>query len=145
MFGDEIQIKMAADILDKKNLTSSTFFATPASQGSSIAVDILFKQGSAKIDEEKFALELDQIVKYLNFKKELKILIEGHTDMTGSEKFNLNLSGKRAESLKRVLIKMGIDESRIQTAGMGWSEPAYPYLNNEKENELNRRIDIQIL
>ena len=145
MFGDEIQIKMAADILDKKNLTSSTFFATPASQGSSIAVDILFKQGSAKIDEEKFALELDQIVKYLNFKKELKILIEGHTDMTGSEKFNLNLSGERAESLKRVLIKMGIDESRIQTAGMGWSEPAYPYLNNEKENELNRRIDIQIL
>ena len=40
---------------------------------------------------------------------------------------------------------MGIDKSRIQTAGMGWSEPAYPYLNNEKENELNRRIDIQIL
>ena len=53
--GDEIQIKMAADILDKK-FNLKYFFATPASQGSSIAVDILFKQGSAKIDEEKFAL-----------------------------------------------------------------------------------------
>ena len=92
MFGDEIQIEMMADILESNNLTSSTFFATPADQGSSIAVDILFDPGSDEIDEEKFAVELEQIVQYLNFKKELKILIEGHTDKTESKKLNLKVT-----------------------------------------------------
>ena len=49
MFGDDTNKKMAADILDKKNLTSSTFLQHLQVKGSSIAVDILFKQGSAKI------------------------------------------------------------------------------------------------
>ena len=145
MFGDEIQIEMMADILEGNNLTSSTFFATPADQGSSIAVDILFDPGSDEIDEEKFAVELEQIVQYLNFKKELKILIEGHTDKTGSKKLNLKVSKERAESLKKVLTRMGVDESRIETKGLAWDFPAYPYLDHPEINELNRRIEIKIL
>jgi len=75
---------------------------------------------------------------------DLRIVVEGHTDKVGTEKYNLDLSLRRANAVKDYLVKKGIDSSRIETKGFGWSVPAYPYQGTEKENPLNRRIEVKI-
>jgi outer membrane protein OmpA-like peptidoglycan-associated protein len=55
---------------------------------------------------------------------DLKVKIVGHTDADGSDVANLELSKKRAASVKESLAKdFGIDESRMETDGKGESEP----------------------
>jgi outer membrane protein OmpA-like peptidoglycan-associated protein len=54
----------------------------------------------------------------------LKVKIVGHTDADGSDATNLELSKKRAASVKESLTKeFGIDASRMETDGKGESEP----------------------
>ena len=92
---------------------------------------------------EKYLPEIDKIAKYLKSNPNLNIIISGHTDNVGPKDYNLQLSIKRAESIKSALIKKGINKSRIQAVGKGESEPLAP--NDSEENRFkNRRIDIEI-
>lgn len=144
MFGDEIEIELKIKGIDEESVVGSAIFRTPVDQGYSIDINILFKEGSSDLDTEEFADELNQIVQLMNYKPNLKILIEGHTDKVGGEEFNKALSLKRAESVKNHLILKGIEKNRIDTKGFGWDVPAYPYIGDQKENPKNRRIEITI-
>ncbi|MDR1976078.1 MAG: OmpA family protein [Campylobacteraceae bacterium] len=69
------------------------------------------------------------------------ILIEGHADSTGSDIHNLQLSEKRAESVKHNLIEKGIFEDAITTKGFGETKPIKS--NDTKEGRAaNRRVEI---
>ena len=143
MFGDQIEIELALKGLEKP-LTASTFFSTPPKEGYSIDVDILFSEASAVLEHQEDLEELDQLLLLLKARNELSILVEGHTDKVGSEKYNQDLSLRRAQAVKTYLVDRGIEERRIGTKGYGWSAPAYPYQGTEKENPLNRRIEVKI-
>ena len=143
MFGDQMDIQMEVMGIDEP-LTGYAYFRSPAEVGNSIAVDIRFESGSSKINLDKYRFEIDQLLKFLSFKSDLDIMIEGHTDKQGPENYNQRISEKRAESLKKILISKGIDASRISTVGMGENSPAYSYEYGEEKNELNRRIEIKI-
>jgi hypothetical protein len=143
MFGDQIEIELALKGLEKP-LTASTFFSTPAREGYAIDLDILFNEASAQIDQEADLEELEQLLLLMKAETDLRIVVEGHTDKVGTEKYNLDLSLRRANAVKDYLVKKGIDSSRIETKGFGWSVPAYPYQGTEKENPLNRRIEVKI-
>lgn len=72
-----------------------------------------------------------------------KVEIHGWTDYMGSEKYNLELSKKRAESVKAWLVSRGINASRIETFGHGKS---YLYDNHTTEGRYNnRRIDFRVI
>ncbi len=143
IFGDQIEIELSLQGLDVA-LTASTFFSTPPKEGYSIDLDILFAEASAKIEQAADLEELDQLLLLMKTKLALRIVVEGHTDKVGLEKYNLDLSLRRANSVKEYLVQKGIDSSRIETKGYGWSTPAYPYQGAEKENSLNRRIEVKI-
>ena len=69
--------------------------------------------------------------------------IIGHTDNRGNEKYNQHLSQRRAEEVKKYLVKIGIDSGRIIAEGKGMAEP----LNNnssEEERAKNRRVEINL-
>ncbi len=51
----------------------------------------------------------------------LKVI--AHTDATGSEKYNQELSEKRADAVESALVEMGVSETQINVAGAGESEP----------------------
>jgi outer membrane protein OmpA-like peptidoglycan-associated protein len=69
------------------------------------------------------------------------ILIEGHTDSTGSEELNQRLSTQRAETVRRYLIMRGIDRERIEAEGFGESRPIAD--NSTPEGRaINRRVEI---
>lgn len=74
----------------------------------------------------------------------LIIEIGGHTDDTGSTKYNLDLSEQRAKSVKRALVQRGLKENRIQIKGYGMSKP----LNTNSsafERAENRRTELKII
>ncbi len=89
----------------------------------------------------KFNSNLDNIENILKTNPELIIRIEGHTDDIGSMDYNLNLSSKRAQSIKDYLVGKGIDEWRITTIGLGYTQPIAD--NDTPEGRaLNRRAEI---
>jgi outer membrane protein OmpA-like peptidoglycan-associated protein len=80
----------------------------------------------------------------LGFPGEYKLEIEGHTDSTGSDAYNQQLSQARAESVRNFLAEQGIPAERIpSTQGFGRTRPIAP--NDTRANrEKNRRVDIVI-
>lgn len=73
----------------------------------------------------------------------LKVMIEGHTDNVGNAESNLELSRKRAESVKSFLVSEGIDASRIATMGYGQSRPVADNAS-EQGRERNRRVEAEV-
>ncbi len=71
-----------------------------------------------------------------------QVLIEGHTDHVGSEKYNLHLSKVRAEAVKEALVQMGVPAEGLLVAAMGESNPV---ADNETTagRALNRRVEIK--
>ncbi len=69
------------------------------------------------------------------------ILITGYTDTTGSNRYNQKLSERRAQAVKRDLVRQGISPDSIQTTGKGETELAVPTQNEVREHQ-NRRAQI---
>ena len=88
-------------------------------EGRFVTRGILFDVNSDKIKGESYGV-LKEISTVLKENAELKIKIIGHTDSDGDDKSNLDLSKRRAESVKAMLSKeFGIDATRIQADGKG--------------------------
>ena len=75
---------------------------------------IHFKRGSATIETEAYADELNTIVKLLNEVPDATIRIYGYADHTGTERFNEKLTQQRAEAMRDYLIGKGIKADRIR-------------------------------
>jgi outer membrane protein OmpA-like peptidoglycan-associated protein len=74
---------------------------------------------------------------------ETNIIVQGHTDSSGSDAINQPLSERRAANVKDYLVSQGVPGSRISSIGYGASRPAVP--NDTKENmALNRRVQLEI-
>ncbi len=86
---------------------------------------------------------IDKIAEFLYKNQERTVSIEGHTDSRGSDEYNMDLSQRRADSVRFLLISSGIHSSRIQAKGMGES---YPIASNDNDGgrQLNRRVEIII-
>lgn len=87
---------------------------------------------------------LDKLANIMNEYSDTNILIEGHTDSTGSDAFNLTLSEKRAKSVSAYLQKKGIDASRLTTKWYGESQPKYDNTTLEGRAK-NRRVEVAIV
>lgn len=84
---------------------------------------------------------LDQVAASLRDWPEVKVEIGGHTDSTGDAKRNLELSRRRAESVRAYLVSKGVDASRLSAKGYGESKPAAD--NNTPDGKAkNRRIEL---
>jgi outer membrane protein OmpA-like peptidoglycan-associated protein len=70
-------------------------------------------------------------------------LIEGHTDASGTEEHNLDLSERRAKSVASYLRQKNILDSRIKTAWYGENQPKFPN-SNEENMAQNRRVEFAI-
>lgn len=87
---------------------------------------------------------VDQLVSFMMKNKNLKIEIAGHTDSNGDANFNMELSEKRASTIKSKLEEKGIDGNRIKTKGYGDLFPLVPN-TSEKNKQKNRRVEFRLL
>ena len=110
-------------------------------EGKLVTHGITFAVASDKLKPESFGV-LKSIAQALTENPTVKIKIVGHTDSDGNADKNMELSKKRAESVKKSLVDdFKIDASRISTDGKGASEPLKP--NDTPENKAeNRRVEL---
>lgn len=87
---------------------------------------------------------LDRNAAYLNDHPSPPVVVEGHTDDSGSNTYNQELSERRANAVREFLIQKGIASSRIQTAGFGKHRPL---ANNQtaEGRAMNRRAEVEII
>jgi len=86
---------------------------------------------------------VDKLISILLKNKKINLEIAGHTDSDGTRKNNLNLSKRRAQSIKTYMIKHGIDASRLRAVGYGESQPLV--VNNSLKNkQINRRVEFKV-
>jgi outer membrane protein OmpA-like peptidoglycan-associated protein len=97
--------------------------------------DVFFDVNSSTIKPGGYA-ELDRVANVLAQYPQTMIRVEGHTDQTGSEQYNLQLSERRANAVKNALTQKGIDAARITPVGMGECCPV------SSDNAANRRVSM---
>ena len=73
-----------------------------------------------------------------------KYIILGHTDTKGTNSYNLILSTKRAETVKKILLNEGISEKNISILGKGENQLAVS-TKDEIKHPANRRAEVRIL
>ena len=105
---------------------------------------IQFKTNSDEIDPVSFAL-CDEIASTIIDHPEIKLVeIQGHTDDRGKRDYNLDLSERRASSVRRYLVEGGVESSRLQAKGFGPDKPLAPNMTGGGRAK-NRRVEFLIL
>jgi outer membrane protein OmpA-like peptidoglycan-associated protein len=104
---------------------------------------VLFKINSADMNRDYFPI-LEKMANVLNKYDKTNILITGYTDATGTTEYNEQLSKKRAESARDVLVNDKVNTNRIHIWGLG---PKNPVASNDSEEgrKQNRRVEYVIM
>ncbi|OQP64311.1 hypothetical protein A3860_20270 [Niastella vici] len=108
-----------------------------------IAAKAIYYMSGKDIIQKVSYPKLDIVVKVLKTDPALQISIEGHTDNKGNQVTNLKLSAKRAEAVKKYLIKKGIAENRISAQGFGDSKPIATNATAAGRQK-NRRVELHL-
>lgn len=127
----------------KKKVESVITIESQLKQKGKIALyGIYFDVAKATIkpESEKVLQELFLALKNGAYKK---VIISGHTDSDGDEAYNLELSNKRAESVKKWLVEKGLSNDIIVSVGYGESRPVAGNFSEEGKGQ-NRRVEIEI-
>lgn len=131
-------------IVDEKPLETSLVFGPIEMkkaldvEGKIVLYDILFDYDKASLQQSSDK-QLQHVLTLLAENPAIRFEIQGHTDGDGSDEYNLELSQRRAESVRNYLLLFGIEPSRLQAKGYGESAPVAP--NNTDENKAkNRRV-----
>ena len=104
---------------------------------------VFFDSGTATIKRESFAM-LEEAATFLLENDAVKVVIEGHTDSTGSLTTNMALSQRRADAvMKFLVVNYGVKPVRLSARGLG---PQEPIAENEtpEGRAMNRRIEFRL-
>ena len=106
-----------------------------------ISAEALFDTGSDAIRPDAKDTLMD-VVRWMKEHPGEGIIVEGHTDSVGGREFNLNLSLRRAQSVKNFLVSNGARASLISIDVYGYSRPVAS--NNTPEGrQRNRRVEVR--
>lgn len=102
--------------------------------------EVFFETDKAEL-KPGVASTLNKLAGFMREHPEQEVVVEGHTDSRGPEAYNQQLSEQRAEAVKQAMVDRGVDGARIQTRGLGESQPV---ASNETSGgrQLNRRVEI---
>jgi outer membrane protein OmpA-like peptidoglycan-associated protein len=104
--------------------------------------DVTFAVDSTEVSPA-FQSALDRVAQSMIQYPDSLVDVYGHTDSTGSDQYNLDLSQRRADAVARYLISRGVSSARLQAKGMGES---YPVADNATADgrAKNRRVEVKI-
>jgi outer membrane protein OmpA-like peptidoglycan-associated protein len=135
---EEAQRQLRAQLLAQLNAVLQTV-DTPRGLVATMA-DVLFATGKYELSQNA-NLALAKLSGVILAHPGLKLRIEGYTDSTGGDQFNLKLSGQRADAVRMFLVQQGLSADSITSMGMG---PANPVASNDTAvgRQQNRRVEI---
>jgi len=131
---------------DMRNALAASDAAAVRREGDLLAItlkgDVTFDTNSTTVKPGLYK-ELDRIADVMVRYPDTLIQIGGHTDNTGSEKYNQDLSERRAANVRNLLAQRGVDYNRMQVIGYGESMPVATN-NTEAGRQMNRRVEIKV-
>lgn len=137
------------DILDLSGLNADepaerNFYLQKIEVGTKVVLDnIYFETGKSVLTPNSYE-SLDQVVRFLENNKSVRLEISGHTDNTGSLRINSRLSEARARAVVQYIVAGGISENRLEYKGYADTQPVAD--NNTPEGrEMNRRVEFKVL
>ena len=80
--------------------------------------DVLFDYDRAEIRQDE-AAKITQLAEYIKKNDGLVVRLDGHTDPRGSDPYNMKLSQRRVETVKKALIDAGVPADRVRIAAFG--------------------------
>ena len=131
---------------DMRAALASSEAAAVSREGNLLAVtfkgDVTFDTNSTVVRPGLYS-ELDRVARVMNQYPNTLIRVEGHTDSRGSNEYNMDLSNRRANAVRNLLVQRGIAGSRIEVVGFG---ETMPVASNDIEagRQKNRRVEIKI-
>ena len=133
------------DRLDELNDTSYKAFESSYGKTDDAAVDrstyiVFFDWGQAALSDAGKQV-VDDVVGALKGEDRYDIVLNGHTDTTGSDQYNQKLSLRRAEAVKARLVEGGVTPENIKIFAFGESDPPVKTKDNVPE-KANRRVEI---
>jgi outer membrane protein OmpA-like peptidoglycan-associated protein len=122
----------------------------PVEKGAMIDIDNLYFVGNQPVLLENSKPELPKILRFMQANPSMKIEIAGHVNRpnnppVGKESWDFKLSEDRAKVVYNYLVENGIPAERVSWKGYGNHEMRYPHSNNEREQALNRRVELRVL
>ncbi|MCE3295084.1 MAG: hypothetical protein K0R65_798 [Crocinitomicaceae bacterium] len=136
-------------LINKEELAGKTVVkgteltAKPLKAGEAYTIkDILFETNSFELSS-KSQFILKRFAKFLEENPGISIMIQGHTDDVGDDAKNMKLSEDRAQEVKKYLIGLGINASRLKAKGFGETKPKLPN-DDPYKRSVNRRTDFLI-
>ncbi|MFO7761614.1 MAG: OmpA family protein [Desulfobia sp.] len=131
---------------DMREALADSEAAAVSREGDLLAVslkgDVTFDHDSATVRPGLYN-EIDRISNILLQYPQTVIRVEGHTDSTGSDSYNMDLSQRRAQSVKNLIVQRNVSANRIETAAFGESMPVAGN-DTEAGRRMNRRVEIKI-
>ncbi len=122
------------------------FYSSSISESSlpvaSFETHISFARNSDVVNPA-FDSEIDKVAVLLINNPAAAAVLEGYTDNVGPAVYNIDLSIRRANAVRALLVLRGVDSSRIETAGIGDSNPVFSN-KTPTGRSLNRRVEIRI-
>lgn len=103
---------------------------------------VLFGYDKSNVSTEAVS-KLNELSGILNKYPDTYVLVEGHTDSTGSESYNMDLSRRRAQSVAAYLRQNNVTDKRIRTAAYGEGQPKFSN-STEEDRAKNRRVEFAI-
>jgi outer membrane protein OmpA-like peptidoglycan-associated protein len=104
--------------------------------------DILFAVDSASLSSGSRA-SLDEVGQVVEEYKKTAVVVQGHTDSTGTEEHNQELSERRAKSVANYMVSTGVAGDRVTTLGFGEEAPVASN-DSPSGRAQNRRVDVML-
>ncbi len=104
---------------------------------------VIFDHDKAELKEE-YKPYLNQMVDVINSHSDLRIKIIGHTNSIGSDAYNIELSERRANTVRNYLLSLGLKPDQVVIEYRGERNPAYSNQTPEGKR-LNRRVDFEFI
>jgi OOP family OmpA-OmpF porin len=135
------EIQLSTDVLVIRSTVSFDELCKRAFSGI-VLQPVSFKQSSAEIRQRSVAT-LDRITDFAHDCQDITIVVTGHTDASGDESWNRQLSRARAQAVADHIVQRGIDPRRLIVSGLGSSAPVADN-STAHGRELNRRIEFEL-
>lgn len=104
--------------------------------------DVLFDFNKADLKSSALP-NITTLATFLQENPDRKVIVEGYTDSVGSAGYNQSLSERRAESVRRALLRAGVDPARVVAQGYGKEYPVADNSSNSGRAQ-NRRVEVTI-
>ena len=107
-----------------------------------LSTRVIYFDFDSNVVKDEYRAMVQAHAKYLTENRSATLRIEGHTDERGSREYNIALGNRRAESVKKILVVLGVQEGRIEIISFGEEKPAEGG-HDEASWAKNRRAELK--